>query len=906
MADSVNNKKNEKLSRRSFIKWASALAAAGAAGAAVGYGLNQLLRPISTEVITATTTKTETKTQIQTQSITSTVTTTRTVTAPPPTLSYKPPLPREVQEKVNAIIKELVDAHAGESRFYQSIFFAGNSGPAQAVVKNGVVIGVEPDDTVNPTIAREDAYLPPEDLQKGRIRGIPWGHMWVYPWQMNTPTRVLYPMKRTGPRGDPHNAKFVRISWDEAINIVADQIKRCKEKYGKFSVETGGVCFGHTEPWLTEYGVACNGGYGCASSANNMFAANVVLGSYATGSVFSDLLNSKLIVLWAYDPTTGGHNGYKGYLMWLSLAKEKGIPIIVIDIKYTNTAQTWADQWIPIRPCTDMAMMLAIANVLFKNSLYDAEYVSKYVEPTGFQKWKDYVLGKTAGPDGAIDRTPEWAAPICGVPAETITAFAKLYASSKPTCLIFGTGGQRIARGWNAARASIYLQAMTGNIGIPGGSAGGAGLDLPALLSTYDLPFQPGAYGIPDGGWVDYTQPVLHSETGTLDAILMRDDYQSGKITKEEYYRAIGNNINNPAPNIHMLLRLESGHAPGPTLANVNKAVEAVKKVDFFVTGAHHLDWWYRLADLILPMPEAFECTSYFLGTERGLMYVKKIVEPPGDVRDMNWFRMQVAKRLGVADKFAEKYLPGFQDVPYDKWEDAMQNLLKKSYEDWAAKMAAVVPNLPSWDELQKNPVVRADIAYPPPIPYGPQISQGQKFNTKSGLIEFYNSDLETFDLSKVQPRGYWGIGAPVAPMAIWEPPEDSHVDPKAEKYPLVMRDSHNRYTNITQGWANPMLEGVVYRHSVWINPADAKARGIVDGDTVEVYNDRGSIVLTAYVTSRQTPGSVFIYAHTPWKPDPHGVDWGGCTNVLNNDSVQVAACGQEATNALVEVRKLF
>ena len=141
-----------------------------------------------------------------------------------------------------------------------------------------------------------------------------------------------------------------------------------------------------------------------------------------------------------------------------ALAKEKGIPIIVIGPKYTDAAETWADQWIPIRPATDMAMTLAVANVTLQGNLYDADFVSKFVEPTGFQKWKDYVLGNAPGydgsdgktsPDGAIDRTPEWAAPICGVPAATIRAFAELYARSKPACLIFGVGGVRQTRGMN-------------------------------------------------------------------------------------------------------------------------------------------------------------------------------------------------------------------------------------------------------------------------------------------------------------------------------------------------------------------------------------------------------------------------------------------------------------------------
>jgi len=123
-----------------------------------------------------------------------------------------------------------------------------------------------------------------------------------------------------------------------------------------------------------------------------------------------------------------------------------------------------------------LAMMLAVANVLFKEDLYDKAFVEKFVESVGFAKWKDYVLGKAPGdmhgesPDGAIDRTPEWAEKICGVPAETIREFARLFAKSKPVYL--GTGcslGNKKPRGENFARATIALGAITGNIGILGG-----------------------------------------------------------------------------------------------------------------------------------------------------------------------------------------------------------------------------------------------------------------------------------------------------------------------------------------------------------------------------------------------------------------------------------------------------
>jgi anaerobic dimethyl sulfoxide reductase subunit A len=889
-----------------MLKWTGALAAAGIVGIGLGFGGDLLIRPSTTSTLT----KTQATTQTATQTATTTVTTTSLQTPVP--LSYVPPLSPSVQTRVNQIIQDMVNSHASDTSTYQEINSACGSGAVKVSVNNGVVVRVAPEDIVNPTIAREDAYLPADALWSGNIRGIPWGNNWTYYSQIQAPTRLLYPMKRTGPRGDPANANFVRITWDEAIATVVNQIQLCKTKYGNYSVETGGVCYSHNEPYLIDYGVECSGGWGCSSMANNMFATAEVYGNPYAGSGASptDLYNSKLIIFWAQDITAGGHITYKGYLLFLALAKEKGIPIIVIDPRYTDAAETWADQWIPIRPGTDMAMMLAVANVMFKENLYDADYVSQFVEPTGFQKWKDYVLGNAPGydgsdgktsPDGAIDRTPEWAAPICGVPAATIRAFAELYANSKPTCLIFGTGGGRQTRGMNQARASMYLQAMTGNVGVLGGSQGGDAVNMYGYLNAYSLPAMPGVYGIEDGGWPSSTQPALHSEVGDVAAILLRDDYQNGTITKDEYYRAIGNNINNPAPNIHMIYRLESGHTPGPTMANINRALQAVKAVDFFVTGAHHMDGWYSAADIVLPMQENYEMSSFFTDTERGIMYCKQILASPGEVRDMNWFRMQVANGLGVGTNFANNYLIGLQNTTYDQWNAGVEAWLSQSYPAWATSSAIApvlaITGVPTWDQLQTNGLIRSYLVNPQPVGAAASITAGKQF------INFYDPNLETFDSSKIYGAGWYGLGAPVAPMAIWQPPEETLVDPRAAIYPLVMRDTHARYSSSgSTGWADPMLQEV-YRHSIWMNPADAAARGIVDGAKVEVFNDRGVISVPAYVTSRQTPGSVFVHAHMAFQPDRNGVCQAGCSNVLNSDSILIAAGGQEATNALVDVR---
>ena len=122
--------------------------------------------------------------------------------------------------------------------------------------------------------------------------------------------------------------------------------------------------------------------------------------------------SAKLIIIWSENPVQGSGSGNGAESMYMyRLAKEQGIPIIVIDPRYSMSAQVLADQWIPIKPGTDCAFALAVANVLFKENLTNTAYIAKFVDQVGLAKWQAYVLGQTAGPDGAIDRTPALGCP---------------------------------------------------------------------------------------------------------------------------------------------------------------------------------------------------------------------------------------------------------------------------------------------------------------------------------------------------------------------------------------------------------------------------------------------------------------------------------------------------------------
>ncbi len=184
-----------------------------------------------------------------------------------------------------------------------------------------------------------------------------------------------------------------------------------------------------------------------------------------TRSTHDDLLNSRLIIMWGWNPadTITGTN-----TTWiLARAKEKGIKIVSVDPRYTNSAAVFASEWIPIIPGTDAALLIAMAYVIIKGNLQDQAFLDTYT--IGFDRFKDYVLGQEDG----TPKTPLWAEVITGVPAATIENLAIEYATRKPAALMCGIAPGRTAYGEQYHRAAITLSAITGNIGIHGGSSAG-------------------------------------------------------------------------------------------------------------------------------------------------------------------------------------------------------------------------------------------------------------------------------------------------------------------------------------------------------------------------------------------------------------------------------------------------
>lgn len=677
------------------------------------------------------------------------------------------------------------------------------------------------------------------------------------------PDRLKYPMKRVGKRGE---GKFERISWEEAIDTIARETKRITEKYGPASrfahVGTAGTSGSFCASDLAARFFALSGGYlsyyHSVSIGNTVAATPYTFGTHNSGSSLDSLADTKLVILWGHNPTETifGNTNY-----YYQQMKKKGCKFIVVDPRYSDTAAAYADEWIPILPTTDNAMMDAMAYVIVTENLHDKKFLDTYVlgfdeehMPEGIPAGESlisYLLGKKDG----VPKTPEWAEEICKVPANKIRQLAREYAMTKPAALIQGWGPQRHACGERTSRGATVLTSITGNVGVMGGWAGGYGGIPRKFPFSTPIPDNAVKASISVMNWVDaITNPQGITEKDGLKGV---DKLETGiKLI----YNLGGNYLVNQNP-------------------NVNKSAKALadeKLVEFIVVSDVFLTPSAKFADILLPSTTFFERwdlgESYASGDYFTL--VEKVVENYYESKFEYYWLAEVAKKLGFGEKFTE----GRDDEGWIKF------LLDETRK--------VEPETPTWEELLKKRFYGWKYDGPR-VNFKAQIEDpaNNKFKTPSGKIEIFSKRL--FDMKNEE--------IPAIPKYIpsWEGPQDE----LTKKYPLQLigwkGKNRDNSTFASHPWMNEVRAQIL-----WMNPLDAEKRGIKVGDKVKVYNDRGTMMIPVEVTPRIMPGVVAAPTGAWWNPDANGVDQGGCINVLTTDRKTPLAHGNAHHTNLVQVSK--
>ncbi|WP_019156057.1 DMSO/selenate family reductase complex A subunit [Robertmurraya massiliosenegalensis] len=724
----------------------------------------------------------------------------------------------------------------------------------KAHIKDGQIVRISTDDDPRDENADNEQY--PQIRACVRGRG--------YRRHVYSPDRIQKPLKRVGKRGE---GKFEEISWDEAIKIIAEENNRIKQKYGpasRFSLyatgQSGTVGSGDT---VIQRVLALDGGflgrYSNYSSGQHLAATPYTFGETAAGSSCNTLLDSKLIILHGMNPaeTIFGHMN-----MYLRMAKEKGAKIYTLDPRKTDTNVALADDWFPIKPGTDNALIAAMAYVMFTENLHDKDFLDKYClghdenhmpegVPAG-ESYYSYVLGEK----DKTPKTPQWAAKITGLPANRIIQLAREVALTKPMAWIQGNGINRHMNGEQMSRASSMIAALTGNIGISGGWAGPNAPGI-AKFQGFPIPENPLGISIPV---FKYTDAIVRgTEMGVEDGVVGLEEGE----TLPSNIKMIFNMAGNCLVNQH---------------SDINKTTEILKDetlCEFIVTSDIYMTPSAKYSDIILPTCTFFEQNDVVGPWSYGqhMFLSQKVVEPLyGSLTEYEWMA-KLAKELGIEKEFTE-------GKTQDDWVKWMIEESKKND-----------PTFPSFQEMQKNGVHKfKEITV---VKFKEQIEDPANvpFSTPSGKIELFSKAL--WDMNRPED-----IPAIPKHVAVNEGPESE----LTSKYPLQIFGWHvKRRCHSTWDTSDWMEE--VQTQELWINPIDAKERKIKDGDKVQAFNERGTIELPAKVSSRVMPGVVCVPQGGWFNPDQNGIDKRGAINVLTGLEASPFHCNPQHTN-LAEVKK--
>jgi anaerobic dimethyl sulfoxide reductase subunit A len=500
----------------------------------------------------------------------------------------------------------------------------GASCPLKVYVEDGVARRLAPEDG-------------PDSLAAPRLRPCVKGLAQLQ--RVYHPDRLLHPMKRVGERGE---GRFLRISWDEALDTVAGEMRRIKETHGPRGIlnlraagNTDGLLH-RTSEMVNRFFNGFGGQTGTRASIScegAQVASRATFGFFVPPPSPESLLHSKLVIMWGFNPSESLFGTNTNY--YLALARERGTRFISVDPRFTDSAAALADQWIPIRPGTDTAMLVAMAFVIIQERLHDETYLRRYTH--GFEQFREYCLGLADG----VPRDPTWAEPICGVRAEVIAGLAREYATTKPADLRGGWSPGRTAYGEQFHRACAVLSAMTGNAGIPGGGPGcWFAQDYEKTLGVSNLP----STGTPTGtvpAW-QWPEAVLQGTAGGYPSDI------------KMIYSIGGNRLNQ--------------------CADVNKGIRALKKVEFVVVQDQFLTTMARFADVVLPASTNFEREDVQLPHSQGnyLIHNSRVIAPLGESRSDLEILTALSQKLGIAnfnDRTDEEWLRGLIDgtpVDYD------------------------------------------------------------------------------------------------------------------------------------------------------------------------------------------------------------------------------------------------
>lgn len=699
------------------------------------------------------------------------------------------------------------------------------------------------------------------------------------------PGRVKYPVRRVGERGED---QWERIAWDEAIDMIVETWNRHRSEFGDRSVVfigtsgnmglANGFYFGGF-PLLRNLINAT--GIGTDVDAALTHGVNRVVGNAGqwVGNEPRDMVNAKTIIAWGANITEAQPQEWH----CVAEAMEQGVKLVVIDPTFTRLASR-ADKWVPVRPGSDPALQLSMMQVIVDEGLVDERFLKDHTvapflvrsDTKTFLRMSDLGADEAGDPAAVIDSLtgepassqscsepdlraetvvngiacttaynllleevsqypPDVAEGITEVPAETIIELARIAADGPVTHRV-GFGPQAYTNGVHAAHAGMTLCALTGNIGYPGASYGANW----QMLTSFNF---------------DLLRPTGASTSKSIPILVLPEVMRTGTFMGEDYP-----------------LKSAMIYCTNPVSTRVGATEfleDFIMKLEFVVVADTMFTDTARYADIVLPAAHWFEVEDVIAAGQSHYAEIsEKAVDPLYEAKsDLDMARLLCAKLgfNGVIPDTDEEYLRQVLDCPS------------------CANLGI------SYDALKREKQIRYFSEEQNPF----IAWAGNKFLTPSGRMEFYLENPKT--------REDYGqdIDVDRERLPRFFPPDEAWLDdPLYEKYPFVLLSERPKFRVHSQWFSTEWLRELDPEPIVKINPADAAAKGIADGDYVEVLNDRGHCVAKAVFSEAVRRGTL-IYPKN-WQRNQH-VE--GSWSELMNPAFDPVGMNQSFMDNLADVR---
>ena len=798
----------------------------------------------------------------------------------------------------------------------------------RAYVKDGIILRQGTD-----TINTDDEI---NRQQRACLRGF------SQQYQARGLDRLKYPMKRKHwnpgePNGELRGQdEWERISWDEAATYIHDEIERINGTYGDNSMLILG---GEPTSLVRKLGINYLTSW-TTSSWGNWYAPGIL--GWEDGCSYSncnndrlDLLNCDYIVAFGYNPAWSGLGNATNYaLSW----KNAGAKFIIFDPIYTDSCAILDAQWVPIRPGTDMAAMMAMSYVLLEEddngSLIDWDFLDRCClgqdkdhmpdDVKSDENYFDYLRGEYDG----VPKTPEWAEEITGVPADTLRQVARVLGKDNNVAILTSWASARTYDTEQLPQTTINLAAMGGHIGKSGNCVGPTAWNYtnnfgPRLVRNGSAGSTGAVNGDGKSSAINDSQvwgAVLgepYNPTGIFSSLngagtsRWKDVLAGYDLSKR---------VENKTANIKMIWT--SNNAKLTTCEGAKKGIEAFRSVEFVIGEGHFLTASNKYADIVLPITTRWEQEGASIGsTNRDMVLIapQKIVEPFYEAKSGTEAMITLGEKFGL-----EPELWGTVSAKQQLFNVvAGSTVIMEDGENWEKLVTITEDDIKEWGvegEPQEGRIPLAkymeDGIYRVDRHIGDNFGfidkkafredpENNPIGTNSGKIEFA---CQTWaDVVNSQGFSEEEISAIPKYRPVTQGYEATFVDGKigGEKtaFPLqcinphYQRRSHSIFDNIPwlrEGCPNP----------VFLSKKDAAERGIADGDTVKISSPYGETLRKASVTARMMPGIVGL-PHGPWVrvDEATGIDQAGAENYITGSvSRGMGASGYNTLN--VEVSK--